>query len=227
MGLKKKTSKFLNVASRGSFLHLLAPKARKILDQILADKPKEPPKEDPLEEESQIAELESLPNPPQPSAILISEPPQKEETPLLNFMLDFEDKLFTEYGNTSNYYSVRKPQELKKSSLYKEPLDPFEEGFLKRTTKELVSIISNEWLEESELSSDAIHLGSPSTSIHCQIHRDPFEARYNPVVGVNIMSASFAHDLLKHMPLTPTTKLLKSPSGHIVPSLEILYVLPI
>jgi hypothetical protein len=25
------------------------------------------------------------------------------------------------------------------------------------------------------------------------------------------MSASFAHDLLKHMPLTPTTKLLKKP----------------
>jgi hypothetical protein len=46
-------------------------------------------------------------------------------------------------------------------------------------------------------------------------------------VGVNIMSASFAHDLLKHMPLTPTTKLLKSPLGHIVLSLGILYVLPI
>jgi hypothetical protein len=90
-----------------------------------------------------------------------------------------------------------------------------------------VSIISNKWLEESELSSDVIHLDSPSTSIHCQIHRDPFEACYNPVVGVNIMSTSFAHDLLKHMPLTPTTKLLKSPSGHIIPSLGNLYVLPI
>jgi hypothetical protein len=41
------------------------------------------------------------------------------------------------------------------------------------------------------------------------------------------MSASFAHDLLKHMPLTPTTKLLKSLSGHILPSLGISYVLPI
>jgi hypothetical protein len=46
-------------------------------------------------------------------------------------------------------------------------------------------------------------------------------------MGVNIMSASFAHDLLKHMPLTPTTKLLKGLSGHILLSLEILYVLPI
>jgi hypothetical protein len=52
MGLKKKTSKFLNVASRGSFLHLLALKARKILDQILAGKPEEPLEENPLEEEA-------------------------------------------------------------------------------------------------------------------------------------------------------------------------------
>jgi hypothetical protein len=41
------------------------------------------------------------------------------------------------------------------------------------------------------------------------------------------MSALFAYDLLKHMPLTPTTKLLKSPSRHIILSLGIIYVLPI
>ena len=111
--------------------------------------------------------------------------------------------------------------------MHEEPLDPSEEAFLKKTTKELVSIISNEWLEESELSSDVIHLYSPSISIRCQINKAPLDALYNPFVGVNIMSTSFAHDLLKHMPLTPTTKLLKSLSGHILPSLGILYVLPI
>jgi hypothetical protein len=52
MGLKTKTSKFLNVASRGSLLHLLAPKTRKFLDQILADKSKEPLEDNYLEEES-------------------------------------------------------------------------------------------------------------------------------------------------------------------------------
>jgi hypothetical protein len=88
-------------------------------------------------------------------------------------------------------------------------------------------MISHEWLEESELSTDIIRLDSPSTYIRCQIHRDPFLALYNPVVHINIMSASFAHDLFEYMPLTPTTKLLKSPSGHILPSLGILYVLPI
>jgi hypothetical protein len=82
-------------------------------------------------------------------------------------------------------------------------------------------------VRRSELSYDVIRLDSPSISIHCQIHKDPFEDLYNPFVGVNIMSASFARDLLRHMPLTSITKLLKSPSGHIVPSLGILYVLPI
>jgi hypothetical protein len=72
-----------------------------------------------------------------------------------------------------------------------------------------VSIISNKWLEESELSSDVIRLDSPSIFIHCQINKAPFDAFYNLVVGVNIMSASFAHDLLKDMSLTVTIKLLK------------------
>ena len=93
--------------------------------------------------------------------------------------------------------------------------------------EELVFIISNEWVEESKLSSDVIHLDSPSISIHCQINKAPFDALYNLVVVVNIMSASFAHDLLKYMPLTLTTKLLKGFLGHILPSLGILYVLPI
>ena len=89
------------------------------------------------------------------------------------------------------------------------------------------AIISNEWLEESELCSDVIRLDSPSTSIRCQINKTLFDALYNLVVGVNVMSASFVQDLLKDMPLTPRTKLLKSLSGHILPSLGILYVLPI
>jgi hypothetical protein len=93
--------------------------------------------------------------------------------------------------------------------------------------KELVSIISIEWLEESELFSNVICLDSPSMPIHYQINKAPFDALYNLVVGVNIMFVSFAHDLLTYMPLTPTTKLLKGLLGHILLSLGILYVLPI
>jgi hypothetical protein len=124
-------------------------------------------------------------------------------------MLEFEDEPFAEYGNTLNYYVMRKPQEPRKSSSI-EPLDPSEEAFCKKTTKDLVSIMSDEWLEELELSPEVIRLDSPSTTIYCQINKDSFDALYNPVVDVNIMSSVFAHDLLKDMPLAPTTKLLKS-----------------
>jgi hypothetical protein len=121
---------------------------------------------------------------------------------------------------------MRKPQEPRKSSSI-EPLDPYEEAFHKKTMKDLVSIMSDEWLEESELSPEAIRLDSPSITIYCQINKDSFNALYNLVVGVNIMSSVFAHVLLKDMPLAPTTKLLKSLSGYIVLSLGILCALPI
>jgi hypothetical protein len=88
----------------------------------------------------------------------------------LNFVLEFEKELFDEYGNTSNYYLMRKPQEPRKSSSV-EPLDPSEEVFRKKTTKYLVSIMSDEWLEESELSPKVIRLDSPSTTIYCQLTR--------------------------------------------------------
>ena len=90
-----------------------------------------------------------------------------------------------------------------------------------------MSIISNGWEEELELFSDVIHLESPSISICCQISGTSFDTLYNPVVGVNIMSITFAPNLLKDMPLTPTTKHLKSLLGRMIPSLGILYVLPI
>ena len=106
-------------------------------------------------------------------------------------MLELKDEHFDEYGNTSNYHTMRRPQKSRKSSSNEDPLDPSEEAFLKKTMKELVSIISNEWLEESELSSDVIRLDSPSISIHCQINKAPFDALYNLVVGVNIVYASF------------------------------------
>ena len=88
-------------------------------------------------------------------------------------------------------------------------------------------IVSNEWLRESKLSPEVIHLDSPSTSIRCQIHKTSFDAFYNPVVGVNLMSKSFAHTLPKNMQLTPTAKLLKTLSGQILPSEGIFHLVSI
>jgi hypothetical protein len=167
-----------------------------------------------------------LPEPSQPLAIPDPEPSEEEKTPILDFMLEFEDKLFDEYGNTSNYHMIRKPQE-SRNPLSIKSLDPSEEDFFKNIMKDLVFVLSNEWFKESELSPKIIHLDSPSVTIECQLDKAPFDSFYNPIVGVNIMSAIFAQDLLKDMPLAPTTKLLKSLLGHIVLSLGILCALPI
>ena len=78
---------------------------------------------------------------------------------------------------------MRKTQKPQKSSFHEEVFDPSKEVFLKKTMKEQVSIITNEWLEESNLSSDVIHLDSPSISIHCQSNKAPFDALYNLVCG--------------------------------------------
>ena len=51
MGLDRKTSKHLDTASRGSFLHVSANSGRNILTKILENTPKEVEKK-PLEEES-------------------------------------------------------------------------------------------------------------------------------------------------------------------------------
>jgi len=87
--------------------------------------------------------------------------------------------------------------------------------------------MSNEWLKKSELSSEVIYLDSSSILICCTINTDQIDALYNLVVGINIMSMSLAEHLLHDMKLTPTMKFKRSLSGHIIPSLGILHVLPI
>jgi hypothetical protein len=61
MGLTRKTIEYLNTAAGGSFMHISAEKGRSILMKILQDLPKE--REKLLEEESQLAESKSLPEP--------------------------------------------------------------------------------------------------------------------------------------------------------------------
>ena len=141
MGLDRKTLKYLDTALGGLFFHVSANSRRSILTKILENTPKEVEKKL-LEEESPIAKPELWFNPSPTLAILNPKPPEKEETPIL-------DELIDEYGDNLDYHTMRRPQKSRKSSSHEEILDPFEEAFLKKTTKDLVSIISNKWLEES------------------------------------------------------------------------------
>ena len=71
-----------------------------------------------------------------------------------------------------------------------------------------------------------IRLDTPPITLRCAYDSDQFDALYNPVVGINIMSESFALKLFKKLVLTPTTKVIKESSGRLVPSLGIINVLP-
>jgi hypothetical protein len=128
MGLNTKNIEFLTLASRGSFLNLSIQEARKLLDKILIDKLPLESEENSVGEESPVAEPKILPEASQPSANLNSEP---LDSPFLDFMLDFEDELYADYGNFSNYH--RKPRKTKKLS-NQELLDPSDKAFLKQTT---------------------------------------------------------------------------------------------
>ena len=137
-------------------------------------------------------------------------------------MLDIEPDLFSKFGNILNYHSVKRLQRNTRESF-----NPPENIPLWRTSIELVSVISNEWLEESKLFTEIIHLDSSSILIHCIINMDQINALYNLVVGINIMSMSLAEHLIQDMTLILTIKFMRSLSGHIIPSLGILHILPI
>ena len=87
--------------------------------------------------------------------------------------------------------------------------------------------MGDDLLIESEKSPEVIRFNSPSVIVKLQVDSHPFEALYNQVVGVNMMSYTFAKEFLKDIPLIPTNKLLKSCSGHIIPNLGGLSALPI
>jgi len=62
----------------------------------------------------------------------------------------FEDDLFDEFGNTSNYLCQRRPP------VPVTTLDPLDEKFLRESIRELTSIMSNEWVEEAKFSPEEI-----------------------------------------------------------------------
>jgi hypothetical protein len=76
-----------------------------------------------------------LPNPSPALAIPNPEPPEKEETPISDFMLEFEDECFDEHGGTSNYHIMRRPQKPRKSSSMKKFLTLLRKLSLKRLRK--------------------------------------------------------------------------------------------
>jgi len=90
--------------------------------------------------------------------------------------------------------------------------------YLKAIAQELITVMSSEWLKESEASSDAIRLLSCYATIRCLISKTPVDSLYDPAVGASVMSKNLALTLLGEELLVLTEKFLKLPSGELVKS---------
>jgi len=207
LGLNDRKNEYLNLASGGAFMHITVEHAKTIHTNILNDLSEE--KEELLVEESLFAENKLLPHSSQ--SILELKPEltnEKEITPTYEWMSEIEDDFFDDYGNATFYRKIIQPQQ----SIDFNPnfSHPDDLNFIREITRELVFILGDDWLIESEQSPEVIPFNSPSIAIKLQVDSYPFEALYNPVVGVNIMSYTFANEFLRNLPLIPTNKLLKN-----------------
>ena len=78
-----------------------------------------------------IVEPEPLATPSEALTVLqIPEPLKEEEIPPLENMFEFEEDLFSDFGNTSNYYAIRKSPAL--SAPNQHLPNPTKEKFLKK-----------------------------------------------------------------------------------------------
>jgi hypothetical protein len=88
----------------------------------------------------------------EPSLDDITEPQASEDETSRSLMLHlaFEDVVFQDYGNTSNYHCRGKPL------ILVTPLDPEEIAFFRDTVQELTAIMTQEWSKELEQSSEIL-----------------------------------------------------------------------
>jgi hypothetical protein len=197
-------------------MHKTTQEGEALLDRILENTPPlEPLHVEPMSIPEEVSSAEAKPSPliQRPSP----EPEDLEEGFQPSDLSLFEDDFFEDFRNTSNYSCQKKPP------VPVTPLDPLDKNFLKETVRELTAIMSREWVEEVERSSEEIHIHTPSLPIQCRIYGTWVEVLYNPTIGANLMSASFAHTYLGDEHIAPTTKPFRNAPRSSLEGCEILH----
>jgi hypothetical protein len=148
---------------------------------------------------------------------LLPEPEDPKEDPEPMDLPSFDDDLFEDFGNTSNYLCQKKPPTPNPPSVL------LDKEFLRKSIKELSAILSTEWLEEIEQSMEEIVILTPPSTIQCKIREKWVDVLYNPMVGSNLMSTSFASDFLDEKPHILTIKCLRISTRTSLKGLGILH----
>jgi hypothetical protein len=90
---------------------------------------------------------------------------------------------------------------------------PHNNSFLMEHIKGLSTIMSHEWLAETELSTKVARIIAPLDVLTCIINKTTIEAHYSPTVGMNIILKALAETLCPNESSIPSHKLLRIPSG--------------
>jgi len=156
VGLSKESAQQLDITAGGSFMCKTNSEEEALLDRILENTSftKTFPLVEPSScEEVLLIESESLPlTNPDSTTKPSPEPgmPEEEKIQPSALPFEFEDDLFEDYGNTSNYlYQKRPPVPVG-------PTEPLDKAFLKETVRDLTAVMSSVWVEEGELSSEPL-----------------------------------------------------------------------
>jgi len=184
-------------------MHKTTKEGEAFLDRILENAPPlEPLHIEPMLSHEEVSSVKAEPT------LSIQEPSPELEDPKEGFQpLDlppFEDDLFEDFGNTSKYSCQKQPP------VHVTPLDSLDKEFLSESIRELTAIMSSEWVEEVEGSSEEIQIYAPPSSIHCKVLGTMVDVLYSPTAGANKMSESFAHAYFGDEPLASTNKSLRN-----------------
>jgi hypothetical protein len=154
LGLSKESALHLDIAAEGSFTHKTTTEEA-LLDRILENTPPFEPLRvelDPIHEEVSSVEADPVTPIERPSP----EPKDLEEGfQPLDFSF-FEDDIFEDFGNTSNYGCQKRPP------VPVTPSEALDKEFLRESIKELTAIMSSEWSKEVEHSSEQFQICVPS-----------------------------------------------------------------
>jgi hypothetical protein len=224
-GLDTESAHCLDAAAGGSFSHKTLNEGMEILDRIIennsfASKSKPSREEHTSSRKDNLVAESDLPLPSTSDSALESSPEsgilEKEEIQSLELPFKFEDDLFEDPGNTSNYFCKRKPPVPVAST------DPIEASFRRETVMKLTSIMSSEWSRELELSSEILRISSPTSTIPCTISGTLVNTLYSPTIGANIISEECVFYLLGNVPFVQTDKSFRASSGEILKGSGIL-----
>jgi hypothetical protein len=119
------------------------------------------------------------------------QPYREFDDPSCDFVYEFYDELFTDFGNTWNYQRVERPKAQEEPETPISCLEERVEHF--RLISNLSAIMSREWLDEAEASTDVIKFPTKMRHTRCELMGNKHGVGYEPSLGVNIISLSLAN----------------------------------